>query len=59
MGLEPNKVSLGVAVDQLKQENEGLSIQLESTEKDLVEKDHLVREKSTIIEVWRWIWVGL
>lgn len=38
IGLKHDKLALGVTIGQLKQENEGLSIRLESLEKDLAEK---------------------
>ncbi|CAH1416079.1 unnamed protein product [Lactuca virosa] len=49
MGLERNKLSLGAAIIQLKQENEGLSIQLEILERDLAENDRVVEEKSALL----------
>ncbi|CAH1454097.1 unnamed protein product [Lactuca virosa] len=50
MGLERDKVSLSVVVGQLKHENEGLSIQLKSVARDLLEKDRPVEEKAGVVE---------
>ena len=50
VGLEHDKVALSVVVVQLKHENEGLSIQLESDEKDLVDKDQSVPKMSSLVD---------
>ncbi|CAI9299737.1 unnamed protein product [Lactuca saligna] len=49
MRLERDKLALGAAIGQLKKENEGLRIQLESFVRNLVEKDQVVEEKSMLL----------
>ncbi|CAH1426458.1 unnamed protein product [Lactuca virosa] len=46
--LERDKISLGATISQLKQENEGLSIQLEILERDLLVKEKIMEECSTV-----------
>lgn len=50
INLERDKLALGAAVGRLKQHNEGLSIQLDSLERDMYEKEKLVECRYVAVE---------